>query len=69
MSELRREVLPIPDAKYVGVTPFEATDPDASYPPITPLRPPGGAPNVLVILLDDASRSRQYVTYDVRGLG
>ena len=53
MSELRREVLPIPDVKHVGVTTFVATDPDTSYPPIEPLRPPAGAPNVLVILLDD----------------
>jgi arylsulfatase len=52
-DEVRREVLPIPDAKHVGLTTFEATDPDTSYPPITPLRPPAGAPNVLVILLDD----------------
>jgi arylsulfatase A-like enzyme len=50
---LSREVLPIPDRKHVGLTTFEATDPDTSFPPITPLRPPSGAPNVLVILLDD----------------
>ena len=53
MSEMRREVLPIPDTKHIGVTTFVATDPDTSYPPILPLRPPAGAPNVLVILLDD----------------
>jgi arylsulfatase A-like enzyme len=53
MSDLRREVLPIPDQKHVGVTTFVATDPDTSYPPIRPLRPPEGAPNVLVVLLDD----------------
>jgi len=32
---------------------FAATDPGASYPPIESLRPPAGAPNVLVVLLDD----------------
>jgi arylsulfatase len=32
---------------------FAATDPGAGYPPIEPLRPPAGAPNVLVVLLDD----------------
>ena len=32
---------------------FDAKDPDAKFPPIEPLRPPDGAPNVLVILLDD----------------
>ena len=31
----------------------DAKDPEASFPPIEPLRPPAGAPNVLVILLDD----------------
>lgn len=48
-----REVLPIPDRKPTGVTTFAATDPDTAYPPIEPLRPPAGAPNVVVILLDD----------------
>jgi arylsulfatase A-like enzyme len=33
--------------------PFDANDPDATFPPIEPLKPPDGAPNVLVILLDD----------------
>ena len=46
-------MLPILDTKHVGVTTFVATDPDTSYPPIVPLRPPAGAPNVLVTLLDD----------------
>jgi len=31
----------------------DAKDPDASFPPIVPVRPPAGAPNVLVVLLDD----------------
>src|SRR5256886_16771574 len=52
-DDLPRQMLPIPDRKHVGLTTFEATDPDTSYPPITALRPPAGAPNVLVILLDD----------------
>ncbi|WP_460795588.1 sulfatase-like hydrolase/transferase [Microbacterium sp. GXF0217] len=51
--DLHREVLPIPDRKPVGVATFAATDPDTSYPPIEPLRPPAGAPNVVVVLLDD----------------
>ena len=33
--------------------PFDAKDPEATFPPIEPLRPPAGAPNVLVVLLDD----------------
>src|SRR5258707_1672087 len=48
-----REVLPIPDRKPVGLTTYDAKDPNTKFPPITPLRPPAGAPNVLVILLDD----------------
>ena len=46
-------MLPIPDIPKPGLTTFDAKDPDTSYPPIEPLRPPEGAPNVLVILLDD----------------
>ncbi len=53
MTDRARQVLPIADTKPVGVTTFEATDPDTSYPPIEPLRPPDGSPNVLVVLLDD----------------
>jgi arylsulfatase len=33
---------------------YDAKDPDTSFPPIKPLLPPEGAPNVLIILLDDA---------------
>ncbi len=53
-DSMGREVLPIPDRKYVGVTTYDAKDPDTVYPPIEPIRPPKGAPNVLVILIDDA---------------
>ena len=42
-----RETLPIPDVKHVGLTTYDAKDPDTSFPPIEPLRPPAGAPNVL----------------------
>ena len=38
---------------HVGLTTYDARDPDTTYPPIRDLRPPAGAPNVLVILLDD----------------
>src|SRR5262245_48921905 len=48
-----RSALPIPDRPHVGLTTYHARDPDASFAPIEPLRPPAGAPNVLVILLDD----------------
>jgi arylsulfatase len=48
-----REILPIPDPKYVGLTTYDAKDPNTKYPPITRLRPPAAAPNVLVVLIDD----------------
>jgi arylsulfatase len=50
---LPRHVLPIPDQPQVGLTTYDAKDPDTQYPPIRDLRPPQGAPNVLVVLLDD----------------
>jgi arylsulfatase A-like enzyme len=48
-----RTMLPIPDRPTTGLTTYDAKDPDTSYPPIEPLLPPAGAPNVLLILLDD----------------
>lgn len=48
-----REILPIPDRRPISLTTYDAKDPETKFPPITPLRPPTGAPNVLVILLDD----------------
>jgi arylsulfatase A-like enzyme len=53
-SEIPRTVLPIPERPHVGLTTYDAKDPDTSYPPIVPLRPPEGAPNVLVVMIDDA---------------
>lgn len=49
-----RDILPIPDTKHVGITTYDAKDPDTKYPPIRTLRPPKGAPNVLFVLIDDA---------------
>jgi arylsulfatase len=46
-------MLPIPDVPLPGLTTYDAKDPDTLYPPIEPLTPPAGAPNVLVVLLDD----------------
>jgi hypothetical protein len=51
---IERGSLPIPDRPHVGLVTYDAKDPNTKYPPIAPLRPPEGAPNVLVILLDDA---------------
>ena len=52
-SDLPRTNLPIPDQRYSGPVSYDAKDPASSFPPIEPLRPPPGAPNVLLILLDD----------------
>jgi arylsulfatase len=49
-----RTVLPIPDKPYTGPLTYDAKDPETKFPPIRQLRPPSGAPNVLLILLDDA---------------
>jgi arylsulfatase A-like enzyme len=49
-----RAMLPIPDRPAPGLTTYDAKDPDTAYPPIEPLLPPTGAPNVLIVLLDDA---------------
>jgi arylsulfatase A-like enzyme len=52
-DKIQRTILPIPDRSYVGLTTYDAKDPDTKFPPIEPLRPPEGAPNVLIVLLDD----------------
>jgi arylsulfatase len=49
----RRDVLPIPDITPVGLTTYDAKDPATMFPPIEPLRPPEGAPNVVIVLIDD----------------
>ncbi|HET7900651.1 MAG TPA: arylsulfatase, partial [Candidatus Nanopelagicales bacterium] len=48
-----RSVLPIPTRQRPLLTTYDAKDPDSSFPPLERLLPPEGAPNVLVILLDD----------------
>ncbi len=48
-----RAVLPIPSQPHIGLTTYDAKDPNTKFPPIEPLRPPKGAPNVLIVLLDD----------------
>jgi len=49
-----RSHLPIPTPERTGLITYDARDPDTKFPPIEQLRPPKGAPNVLVILIDDA---------------
>jgi len=52
---MQREILPIPDIPHIGLTTYDAKDPETKYPPITPLRLPVGSPNVLNVLIDDTS--------------
>jgi hypothetical protein len=52
-DSIQRAILPIPDSKQIGLITYDAKDPETRFPLITPLRPPAGAPNVLLILLDD----------------
>ena len=54
VSSADRERLPIADRAYDGPVYEDAKDPAATFAPIEPLRPPVGAPNVLVVLIDDA---------------
>jgi arylsulfatase len=49
-----RSILPVPDRDEPGPTILDARDAAATFPAIEPLRPPAGAPNVLVVLIDDA---------------
>ena len=49
-----RSHLPIPSPERSGLITYDARDPDTKFPPIEQLRPPKGAPNVLLILIDDA---------------
>ena len=48
-----RTMLPIPDRPAYGLITYDAKDPETAFPPIEPLVPPKGAPNVLIVLLDD----------------
>jgi hypothetical protein len=61
-DKVQRAILPIPDVQHPGLITYDAKDPDTKFPPIRDVRPPKGAPNVLVILIDD-------VAYDGGGMG
>ena len=54
-AEIPRQILPIPDPNNkAGLTTYDAKgNSDTKFPAIDPLRPPNGAPNVLIVLLDD----------------
>ena len=53
-DDLHRTDLPIADRPRTGLVTYDAKDPETKFPPIEQLRPPKGAPNVLIILIDDA---------------
>ena len=42
-----------PTRPRTGLITYDAKDPDTKFPPIEQLRPPKGAPNILIILIDD----------------
>ncbi len=46
--------LPMPNTSRASLITYDAKDPDTKQTPIEQLRPPAGAPNVLIVLLDDA---------------
>jgi arylsulfatase A-like enzyme len=53
-DDIQRNVLPIPDRPRTGLITYDAKDPETRFSPIEQLRPPKGAPNVLIVLIDDA---------------
>ena len=48
-----RSHLPMPTRERTGLITYDAKDPDSKFPPIEQLRPPKGAPIVLIILIED----------------
>jgi len=53
-SKKHRSHLPMPNTARPSLITYDAKDPDTKFPPIEQLRPPKGAPNVLIVLIDDA---------------
>jgi len=49
-----RSHLPMPNTVRPQSIAYDAKDPESKLPPIEQLRPPKGAPNVLIVLIDDA---------------
>ena len=46
-EEVPRSSLPVPPRPHVGLTTYDAKDPETAFRPIEALRPPAGAPNQL----------------------
>ena len=55
-----REILPIPDIPSKGKMAMDARN--AEFPAYKPLRPPKGAPNVVIVLIDDMGFGAPSVT-------
>jgi arylsulfatase A-like enzyme len=53
-ASIPRTNLPIPSRPRTGLIMYDAKDSESKFPPIEQLRPPKGAPNLLIILIDDA---------------
>jgi arylsulfatase A-like enzyme len=53
-NQKHRSHLPMPNTQRPKFIAYDAKDPDSKFPPIEQLRPPKGAPNVLIVLIDDA---------------
>jgi arylsulfatase len=53
-ATLHRSHLPMRNTANPGLITYDAKSPDTAFPPIEQLRPPAGAPNVLIVLIDDA---------------
>ena len=53
-TKLDRSHLPIRNTQRPGFVTYDAKDPNTRFPPIRDVRPPNGAPNVLLVLIDDA---------------
>jgi arylsulfatase len=53
-NKKHRSHLPMPNTEKPKFIAYDAKDPDSKTTPITDLRPPKGAPNILVVLIDDA---------------
>ena len=53
-SQKHRSHLPMRNTSKPTLITYDAKDPDTKMPPIEQLRPPKGAPNVLIVLIDDA---------------
>ena len=52
-SSIQREILPIPQVSRPVPTTQHVSNQDPPFPKADPLRPPAGAPNVIIVLIDD----------------